>query len=128
MEAVFFYRYPLLWRLAYRFEKKQKTISFSPYPEVSLAEAREKRDDVKAKLRENTDPIASRQEENDPNALIFKEASEQYGEGRKDLTENYKKNGTNALKTHLFPMLRDKPIASITREMLMEPLKTMDGC
>ena len=39
-----------LWRMAYRFEGKQKTVCFGAYPAVSLKEAREKRDESKALL------------------------------------------------------------------------------
>lgn len=30
-----------LWRMKYRFHGKERTLSFGPYPEVSLAEARD---------------------------------------------------------------------------------------
>ncbi len=34
-----------LWQMSYRFERKQKTLSFGQYPERTLAEARGKRDE-----------------------------------------------------------------------------------
>jgi hypothetical protein len=33
-----------LWRMAYRFQKKQKTLAFGAYPDISLKIARAKRD------------------------------------------------------------------------------------
>lgn len=45
-----------LWRLAYRFEKKQKTLAFGAYPAVTLAEARSKRDAAKKLLAAGKDP------------------------------------------------------------------------
>jgi hypothetical protein len=39
-----------LWRLSYRFDRKQKTIALGAYPAVSLSDARRKRDDVKIML------------------------------------------------------------------------------
>jgi integrase len=45
-----------LWRLSYRFGTKQKTIALGPYPVVTLAEARLKREDAKRLLRNGTDP------------------------------------------------------------------------
>jgi len=47
-----------LWRYAYRFAGKQRTLSFGAYPDVSLAEARTLREDAKAKQRDGTDPGA----------------------------------------------------------------------
>ncbi len=37
-----------LWRLKYRFEDKEKKISLGSYPQTSLAEARQKRDNARA--------------------------------------------------------------------------------
>ena len=37
-----------LWRLFYRFDGKQKTLALGKYPEVSLAEARNRRDEARA--------------------------------------------------------------------------------
>jgi integrase len=45
-----------LWRLAYRFAGKQKALAIGPYPDVSLAEAREKRDEARSLLKTHRDP------------------------------------------------------------------------
>lgn len=37
-----------LWRLFYRFDGKQKPLALGKYPEVSLAEARKRRDEARA--------------------------------------------------------------------------------
>ncbi len=44
------------WRMKYRFAGMEKRLTFGPYPEVSLAEAREKRDEAKRLIREHRDP------------------------------------------------------------------------
>jgi hypothetical protein len=36
-----------LWRVKYRFNKKEKRLALGAYPEVALKEAREKRDDAR---------------------------------------------------------------------------------
>ena len=45
-----------LWRLAYRFDGKQKLLALGSYPLISLAEAREARDDAKRLLLAGIDP------------------------------------------------------------------------
>ncbi|QJP14647.1 integrase arm-type DNA-binding domain-containing protein [Starkeya sp. ORNL1] len=45
-----------LWRLAYRFDGKQKQLAFGGYPEVSLKDARAKRDAAKEALAAGFDP------------------------------------------------------------------------
>lgn len=44
------------WRMNYRFAGKQKTLAIGVYPEISLREARRKRDDAKEQLAKDTDP------------------------------------------------------------------------
>ncbi|MEJ1119222.1 Arm DNA-binding domain-containing protein [Phyllobacterium sp. CCNWLW109] len=45
-----------LWRLAYRFDRKQKTLALGSYPITSLGDARKKRDAAKKLLASNIDP------------------------------------------------------------------------
>ena len=45
-----------LWRMAYRFNGKQKTLSFGAYPAVPLKDARYRRDEAKELLAQGIDP------------------------------------------------------------------------
>ena len=49
------------WRMKYRIQGREKTLAFGLYPEVSLAEARDERDDARTELRKGIDPSAARQ-------------------------------------------------------------------
>jgi integrase len=51
------------WRLKYRFGGKERRLGLGVYPEVSLAEARKRRDSARALLRDGKDPGAERQAE-----------------------------------------------------------------
>ena len=44
------------WRLKYRHGGKEKTLALGVYPEVSLKEARAKRDDARRQIAEGIDP------------------------------------------------------------------------
>jgi len=44
------------WRMKYRFAGKEKVLTFGGYPEVSLGEARDRRDDARRLLRDHKDP------------------------------------------------------------------------
>jgi Arm DNA-binding domain len=48
------------WRMAYRFNGKQKTFSVGTYPDVTLAEARRKRDDAKNYSLKELTPVKPR--------------------------------------------------------------------
>lgn len=51
-----------LWRLAYRFDRKQKLLALGPYPLVTLAKAREARDAAKRMLIQGTDPAEAKRQ------------------------------------------------------------------
>ena len=56
-EGLFLYVTPAgskLWRMAYRFEGREKLLSFGKYPTVSLRDARTRRDEAKSLLDSNT--------------------------------------------------------------------------
>lgn len=44
------------WRMSYRFNSKQKTLSIGTYPSITLLQARTKRDEAKALLAASIDP------------------------------------------------------------------------
>jgi len=50
-----------LWRLAYRFAGKQKLLAFGVYPTISLADARQGRDDAKRLLAAGVDPSEAKE-------------------------------------------------------------------
>jgi len=52
-----------LWRWAYEFEGREKLMSLGKYPIITLAEARERRDDARKMLANGLDPMAKRKQE-----------------------------------------------------------------
>lgn len=51
------------WRMKYRFAGKEKMLSISVYPDVSLADAREKRSEARKILAAGGDPREAKKEE-----------------------------------------------------------------
>lgn len=51
-----------LWRLFYRFSGKQKTLALGKYPDVSLVEARKRRDEARELLGQGIDPSEKKKE------------------------------------------------------------------
>jgi hypothetical protein len=49
-----------LWRLKYRFHKIERKLSLGHFPEVSLKDARDRRDEARGVVEEGGDPIAIR--------------------------------------------------------------------
>lgn len=77
------------WRMRYRSGGKEQTLTFGPYPSVSLREARGMRDNAKDMIRQGVDPAqagklapvlsAAREEDN------FETVAREWYEQRKDL-------------------------------------------
>ncbi len=69
-----------LWRLAYRFRGKQKSLALGVYPSVSLARARQAREDAKRLLAEGVDPGAERKRlrREHAAALTFQAIADEY--------------------------------------------------
>ena len=49
-----------LWRMKYRFEGREKRLSFGAYPAISLADARQARENAKAFLAKDLIPLQLR--------------------------------------------------------------------
>ena len=47
------------WRFKYRFGGKEKLLSLGTYPEVSLSQARERRDAARKQVADDIDPVKS---------------------------------------------------------------------
>ena len=112
-----------LWRAAYRLDGKPQTASFGPYPGVTLAEARGKRDDLKAQLRAGTDPRTPKRVE----GTTFEQDCRAYWDGRRDLSEGYRENALRCLELNLWPKLGGRITATITRDDMLEVLRPMDA-
>jgi len=103
---------------------KPQTMSLGPYPEVSLAEARAKRNEAKKALVDGKDPMAPRRISRQ--SMTLKEASDAYWAGRKDVSASYRSNAERGIEMHLARLLA-RPISSIAREDLLGELLRMDA-
>ncbi len=120
-----------LWRLAYRFQGKQKLLALGAYPSVTLAEARERRDAARKLLANGTDPSLQRRLEKIAAAAggnTFREVAEelldkQAREGRAAMT--LKKN--RWLLEPAFETFGDRPIGEITAPELLHALRKFEA-
>lgn len=109
------------WRLKYRFNDKEKLLSLGTYPEVSLANAREKRDSARTLLAADPpiDPSEKRKSnkaESKMNAansfeLVARDWWHSYMKGK---AESHKQKVIRRFELYLFPWIGNKPIATIS--------------
>lgn len=121
-----------LWRLKYYFLGKEKRISFDAYPLVTLAEARNMREDAKKLLLNDIDPSSQRREkklkatrnaENTFKAV----ALEWHDQNIERWSKNYAYKVMKGLELNVFPFIGNRPIAEITPpELLNDCLKRIE--
>ena len=119
------------WRLKYRYGGKEKKLALGVYPEVSLKEARELRDEARSKLRYGTDPLAARQEKKREIAIntanSFEAVAREWLDKQKALwTPKHWQNTLARLERNLFPALGKRPIRCISPVELLSVLRKME--
>jgi integrase len=120
-----------LWRLKYRFLKKEKLLAIGAYPLFSLAEAREARDAAKKLLAMDIDPMSQKQESRRKAIRhaqnTFKSvALEWYGKKSKTWSDSHRLHVKRRLDLDLFPALGPRPIDAIDPPELLEVLRRIE--
>lgn len=121
-----------LWRLKYRFNSKEKLLSFGAYPDVRLARAREKRDEARRLLAEGIDPGENRKiqkaAKTERSANSFEVvAREWFAKFKPGWAPSHSEKIINRLENDLFPWLGGRPIAEITAPELLTCLRRIEG-
>jgi integrase len=116
------------FRLDYRFQGKRKTLALGIYPEMSLKQAREKRDTAKKQIADGIDPSLDRKikklgaGENTFQAI----ALEWYEKSTINKSDSHKKRTMRILENDLFPWLGYKPIAELKTPELLVTLQRIE--
>ena len=106
------------WRMSYRFDGKQKTLALGVYPAVSLASARERRDNARRLIANGIDPVQAKQQDKAVRAAAAENTFESVSRtwlaktvaNRADSTQD---KITTSLQNDVFPWIGKMPIAVI---------------
>lgn len=119
------------WRLKYRYAGKEKRLAFGVYPEVSLAEAREKREAAKKLLSAGSDPGELKKAEKIAQKLNYKNTFEAIAREWHQLRADrwslrYRDEIIDTFEKDIFPYIGKRPIAEIKPMELLETLRRME--
>ena len=120
-----------LWRMGYRFEGKQKTLSFGAYPAVSLKDARQKRDEAKEQLAAGIDPCLHKKaakaavKANEANSFEIV-AREWFDKYKNSWVFHHSSKIIARLEKDIFPFVGGKPIDQITAPELLIALRRIE--
>ncbi|HFZ8572851.1 TPA: tyrosine-type recombinase/integrase [Salmonella enterica subsp. enterica serovar Panama] len=119
------------WRLKYRIDGKEKLLALGVYPDVSLADARAKRDEARKGIAGGIDPLEAKKEQKvEREAQVkntFQEiALEWHNMKVKKWSAGYASDILEAFNKDVFPFIGQRPIADIKPLELLNVLKKME--
>lgn len=116
------------WRWKYRFDGKERRLTFGAWPDVSLKDAREKRDACRKVLREGLDPgQEKKQAKPEAGATTFKAVAEEYVKNQKNVwVESHAETVESRLASNVYPYIGDMPIANITPQDVLPLLRKIE--
>lgn len=120
------------WRMKYYFLGKEKLLSIGTYPEVSLAEAREKRDHARKQLSNDIDPAQAKRTAKQLKLINSQNtfeaiAREWHANKISTWTLRYGANLLHRLEVDVFPVIGSRPISEIEAPELLAMLRKVES-
>ncbi len=116
------------WRLDYRHEGKRKTLALGVYPDVSLKDAREKRDEARKLLAQGVDPGAERKATktaaSESFEAIYREWLDKFGPR---WAESHRENIVRHVEKNALPWIGARPIAELKAPEILAVLRRIEA-
>lgn len=118
------------WRFKYRFAGKEKRLTFGLYPEVTLTEARDRRDAARRMLRDHRDPgverVKAAAEAVDAAEATFESVARRWhGDQAGRLNGRYHGIIIRAFERDIFPKIGKLPIREVTGPVALSALRAI---
>src|SRR3954454_21504598 len=118
------------WVFRFQIEGKRRDMGLGPYPDVSLARAREKAAAHRAQSREGADPIAATRPGREAQLLAdakertFRAVAEEYIARNEAGWRNpkHRQQWRNTLSTYVYPVIADLPVAAVDAGLVVQVL------
>ncbi|EEC0688484.1 tyrosine-type recombinase/integrase [Salmonella enterica subsp. enterica] len=119
------------WRMKYRYAGKEKLLSIGVYPDVTLAEARDKRIEAKRILATGDDPSEVKQAAREAKSLAVNNsfellALEWHDHKKSSWSSGYADDILEYLRKDIFPYIGKKAITDIKPMTMLSVLKKME--
>ncbi len=119
------------WRLKYRLAGKEKLLSIGVFPDITLAEAREKRNEAKRLLANGEDPSEVKQAEKQAKILAvnnsFESLALEWHEHKKpNWSSGYSDDILEYLRKDIFPYIGKRAITEIKPMDMLSVLRKME--
>jgi len=119
------------WRFKYRFEGKEKLLSLGTYPEISLVDARQRRDEARRQVAKGIDPGILRkvrkQAETEATETFEVIAREWHTKFMPTWTSGHAVTIMSRLERDLFPWIGKRPMSEIKAPELLTALRRVES-
>lgn len=118
------------WRLKYRFNGRESTLTIGSYPEISLAQARRTRDEARIQLYKNIDPNAIKNDrlQQTDESKLFRVLAMEWMEDRKTvIKEATYLRDLSVFEKDIFPALGNMPIDQIKGKDVLACAKKIEA-
>ena len=124
-----------LWRYRYRFAGTVKDLSLGTFPEVTLAQAREKRDTARQQIKNSIDPCKLKQAQksltiskaSDGQETFETIAREWHGQWSHDKAKSTAQTTIRRLEKNVFPWMGARPVVEIDAPELLAVLRRIES-
>lgn len=117
------------WRLRYRFGGKEKMLALGKYPEVSLADARARRDEARKLLAHGVDPSENNKAvkvEQEQEAITFEVVAREWHASNQKWSASHSARVLKSLEDNLFTAIGNQNIAELKTRDLLIPIKAVE--
>ena len=131
-DGLFLYIHPngsKYWRFRFRFGGKQHLMAFGVYPEISLADARERRDAARKQVALGIDPRELKKElkeEQQKEFNTFEKVARDWHGTNKKWSEGHSHRVLKSLEDNIFAAIGKRNIAELKTRDLLEPIKAVE--
>jgi integrase len=108
------------WRFKYRFDGKEKLLSLGVYPDITLADARERRNKARSLVAHGIDPSTARKAEKNAKAELRANSFERVArewhkhmKGNKEWSPEHASTIMNRLEKDIFPWIGSTPLSEV---------------
>lgn len=118
------------WRFRFRFGGKQHLIAFGVYPETSLADARQKREEARKLVAAGIDPREHKRavkEEQAKEAITFESVARDWHATNKKWSEEHSRRVLKSLEDNLFHAIGKSSIEELRTRDLLAPIKVVEA-
>ncbi|HFR4112906.1 TPA: tyrosine-type recombinase/integrase [Yersinia enterocolitica] len=118
------------WRFRFRFGGKQHLMAFGVYPETSLADARQKREEARRLVAAGVDPREHKRavkEEQAKETVTFESVAREWHAANKKWSEEHSRWVLRSLEDNLFSAIGKRSIEELKTRDLLAPIKVVEA-